>query len=332
MFVRTLSKSFFLLTIFVVIVCGIYPFVLWLVGQIFFPFQANGSIIYENEKAIGSKLIAQAFTQDEYFQPRPSAAAYNASASASSALAASNYALRNRVARMLGPIAKDKDGKLIGSEVEKWFQQNKFQGNSNIVAQWATLHNSLAQAWVNADSAHSAYVDSWIKTHPAVVKQFEKENPSVPAPKAVDLAVMFFQNFSREQPGKFPVEVVNDKKVNIVPKNSGTEIQSIFFDMWRQDNPDVVLQTIPGDYVTTSASGLDPDISLQNAEYQLDRVVAKWASVLKRDPKDVRSEIEQIIQEKAAAPLAGLAGEKFVNVLELNLELRKRFIVMPAKA
>ena len=57
-------------------------------------------------KPVGSLLIAQPFTKDEYFQPRPSAASYDASASASSALAASNYALRDRVARMLGPIVK----------------------------------------------------------------------------------------------------------------------------------------------------------------------------------------------------------------------------------
>ncbi len=81
---KTLSKSIFLLTVLVVIVCGIYPFALWIIAQSVFPFQANGSLLlgFDN-KPMGSKLIAQPFTKDEYFQPRPSAASYDASASTS---------------------------------------------------------------------------------------------------------------------------------------------------------------------------------------------------------------------------------------------------------
>ena len=95
--------------------------------------------------------------------------------------------------------------------------------------------------------------------------------------------------------------------------------------MWREEHPDADLEDVPGDLVTTSASGLDPHITLQNAEYQLDRVASKWAANLKRDPATVQKEIEQILQENASAPWFGLAGEKFVNVLEVNLELRKRY-------
>jgi K+-transporting ATPase ATPase C chain len=95
--------------------------------------------------------------------------------------------------------------------------------------------------------------------------------------------------------------------------------------MWRQDHPEADLQDVPGDLVTTSGSGLDPYITLQNAEYQLDRVASKWAANLKRDPGAVRKEIEQILQKNASAPWFGLAGEKFVKVLEVNLELRKRY-------
>ena len=95
--------------------------------------------------------------------------------------------------------------------------------------------------------------------------------------------------------------------------------------MWRQDHPEADLQEVPGDLVTTSGSGLDPHITLQNAEFQLDRVTSKWAANLKRDPNAVRKEIEEILQENAGAPWFGLAGEKFVNVLEVNLELRKRY-------
>ena len=115
----------------------------------------------------------------------------------------------------------------------------------------------------------------------------------------------------------------------IEPVKDGSDIQSIFFDMWRQDHPDADLQDVPGDLVTTSGSGLDPHITLQNAEFQLDRVAAKWAADLKRDPGAVKKEIEQILQANAAAPWFGLAGEKFVNVLEVNLELRKKYGALP---
>jgi K+-transporting ATPase ATPase C chain len=95
--------------------------------------------------------------------------------------------------------------------------------------------------------------------------------------------------------------------------------------MWRQDHADVALQDVPGDMVTTSGSGLDPHITLQNAEYQLDRVSSKWAADTKADPAKVRAEIEQLLQDKAFAPFGGLAGEKMINVLEVNLELRKHY-------
>ena len=102
-------------------------------------------------------------------------------------------------------------------------------------------------------------------------------------------------------------------------------IQAIFFDMWRQDHPNADLLNIPGDLVTTSASGLDPDITLQNAEYQLDRVASKWAIDLKRDPKEIHQEIQQLLLKNSHAPLAGLAGEKLVNVLEINLKLKQQY-------
>jgi len=82
--------------------------------------------------------------------------------------------------------------------------------------------------------------------------------------------------------------------------------------------------------VTASGSGLDPDITMQNAEYQLDRVASKWATDTKRDPGQMRMEIEQILQADAFGPLGGLVGEKMINVLQVNLELTKRYGAPPA--
>jgi K+-transporting ATPase ATPase C chain len=325
-----LSKSLWLLLFTVIIGSMLYPGVLYAVGQVFFPYQANGSILKgPNGQPVGSQLIAQPFTQAEYFWPRPSAAGYNAAASASSALAASNYALRNRVAEMLGPIVTYKSGpkagQLVAPDIEAWFQQDMYQGNPHIVAQWANLHDELAVAWVNADPTHAAFVNAWAKAHPDVVAQFVKDNPGTPQPQATDLAAVFFQNFSQENPGKFPSAVTNGTATTIQPVSTGTDIQSIFFDMWRQDHPNADLNDVPGDMVTTSGSGLDPNITLENAEYQLDRVAAQWATDLKRDPATIKPEIEQILQANASAPLGGLVGEKLINVLQVNLTLVAKY-------
>src|SRR5258708_23573695 len=100
---RYLSKSLWLLTFSVVICCLIYPLALWALGQTLFPFEANGSILMGPDgKPVGSRLIAQPFTNDQYFQPRPSAASYDGAASSSSHMSASSYMLRNPAAQQLG--------------------------------------------------------------------------------------------------------------------------------------------------------------------------------------------------------------------------------------
>jgi K+-transporting ATPase ATPase C chain len=332
---RYFAKSFVLIAVSVVIVCGVYPGILWVIGQTLFPFQANGSIVRTADgKVIGSMLVAQPFTKDEYFQPRPSAASYDATASTSSGYAPSNYALRDRVARAIGPIATyasgDKKGQAVAPDVEAWFQADKFGGNPHIVAQWADAHNTIAQNWVTGDPTHGAYVDAWSKAHDDVVKDWIKKNPATPQPKASDLAVVFFENFSNDHPGMFPSSVTNtgaDGKsvTTIEPVKTGSDIQSIFFDMWRADHPDVALNDVPGDLVTASASGLDPDITLENAEFQLDRVASKWADDKKLKVDDVRKDIEGILEDKAYALWGGAIGEKLVNVLDVNLELHKRY-------
>ena len=87
---RYISKSVLLLTLSLVICCGLYTLSLLIIGQGIFPFQASSMLTGPESKVVGSRQSAQPFTRDEYFQPRPSAASYDASASTSSAVAASN--------------------------------------------------------------------------------------------------------------------------------------------------------------------------------------------------------------------------------------------------
>jgi K+-transporting ATPase ATPase C chain len=342
---RHISKSLWLLGFTVVLCCMIYPAVIWAIGQTVFPFQANGSILQgPDHKPIGSLLIAQPFTKDEYFQPRPSACSYDATASASSAYAASNYLLRSRVAGTLGPLLSYKSGpnagKPVAPDIEKWFKEDKFQGKPYIVAQWAELHNGAATAWVNQDAAHGQYVNDWAKAHPQPMDKFLRDNPTNPQPQASDLAIVFFEHFSWDNPGTFftaNTTVGSDGKTpttKIETCTDGSDVQSTFFEMWLVDHPGVEAQfeDVPGDLVTASGSGLDPHITFQNALFQVERVATKWAGNLKREPATVRKEIEQLLNDHTSAPFGGLVGEKLINVLEVNLEIRKKYGAPPPPA
>jgi K+-transporting ATPase ATPase C chain len=78
----------------------IYPLMITGVAQLFFPYQANGSLITKNSDVVGSALIGQYFDQPQYFWGRISATGvqpYNASASGGSNLSATNPDLVNKV-------------------------------------------------------------------------------------------------------------------------------------------------------------------------------------------------------------------------------------------
>lgn len=81
-----------------VITCGLYPAVVWAIGQTAFHGKANGQIIRRNGKVIGSAIIAQEFTSDRFFHSRPSAANYDGSASTGSNLGPTSAKLRDTVA------------------------------------------------------------------------------------------------------------------------------------------------------------------------------------------------------------------------------------------
>ena len=63
---------------FAIILCGLYPLVVYGAAQLLFPHQANGSLLMDKSNTIrGSSLLAQNFTGAQYFHPRPSAAGAN---------------------------------------------------------------------------------------------------------------------------------------------------------------------------------------------------------------------------------------------------------------
>ena len=173
--------------LFAVLTGIIYPLSITAIAQITMPYEANGSLIKENGKVIGSKLIGQNFDKLEYFTGRPSAVNYAADSSGASNLGPSSKKLMNRVADR--------------------------------------------------------------------IKSVRAEN-NIPADK-----------------------------------------------------------TIPADMVLTSASGLDPHISVENAMLQISRVA--------KERNLSETKLKELIAKSTEHDFIGLWGQSGVNVLKLNLELDK---------
>jgi len=93
-----------------IVCCGLYPLVVFGISQMLFHDKANGSLIVDQDGTVrGSKLLAQGFTADKYFHPRPSAAGngYDAASSGGSNLGPTSQKLNDAIKDRIGAYRKE---------------------------------------------------------------------------------------------------------------------------------------------------------------------------------------------------------------------------------
>lgn len=114
------------LTVFVLFGLG-YSFLVAGIGQVLFPSQAQGSLIVQDGKVVGSTLIGQNFTGKDYFHGRPSATVntvtgkpepYNADNSSGSNLGPTNPALLSEIRQNIAAVKGQVTGPIPGNLVE----------------------------------------------------------------------------------------------------------------------------------------------------------------------------------------------------------------------
>ena len=140
----------------------------------------------------------------------------------------------------------------MAPDIESWFQKDQFAGQAGHCGPVGRAHPAVAQNWVKADKLNAEYVADWQKTHPAEVAQWIKDNPDKPRAQARgSWPCRSSPSYSKTHPGTFPSAVEHktadgktEKKIE--PVKEGTDIQSIFFDMWRQEHADADLERRAG--------------------------------------------------------------------------------------
>lgn len=122
------------------LLCGVFPVVVWGIGQALFARQANGSLITDaHGTVIGSSLIGQAFSSDRYFQPRPSAAG-------------NGYDATNSGGTNLGPTSKKLSDSIVAA-VAAYRKANGLSADAPVPADAVTSSGSGLDPDISVDNA-----------------------------------------------------------------------------------------------------------------------------------------------------------------------------------
>ena len=147
-----------LLTLFFVAVTGIaFPVVVWAVGRVAFPSQAEGSLLRDAQgKVIGSTLIGQSFSKPAYFHPRPSAAGsgYDAANSSGTNLGPTSDKLINGIKD--DPATKDVDESYPGIRdlAQAYRAENGLAADAVLPADTVTRSGSGLDPDISPAAAH----------------------------------------------------------------------------------------------------------------------------------------------------------------------------------
>jgi potassium-transporting ATPase KdpC subunit len=137
-----IKTSLLLTLVLAVLLCGVYPAVVWAGAHLLFPAKADGSLVLDSTGAVrGSSLLGQNFTNEKHFWPRPSAAGngWDAANSSGTNLGPTSAKLAN------GVHAKDAAGKDANDP-------GNFDGIKDLVAAYRTAHGLKDTDSVPADA------------------------------------------------------------------------------------------------------------------------------------------------------------------------------------
>lgn len=118
------------------------------------------------------------------------------------------------------------------------------------------------------------------------------------------------QKVNKEYTG---IASVSNNFANSNPKLEKRIIKDI--ETFMKENPTVKKEDIPSDIITASGSGLDPNISIQAAAIQIDRI-EKSSGLSKK-------QLQKMIEDNTEKKKFGIFGEDMVNVVKLNLDVAK---------
>lgn len=123
-----------------IVLCGFYPAIVWAGGQLLFREKANGSLLVDADGTVrGSRLLAQSFTSDKYFHPRPSAAG-------------TGYDAANSSGSNLGPTSK-KLADAVQAAVEAYRKENSLATDATVPADAVTSSGSGLDPHISSSNA-----------------------------------------------------------------------------------------------------------------------------------------------------------------------------------
>ena len=139
-----------------VLLCGVYPMLVWGLAQAILPAKANGSLIVQNGQVKGSALLAQSFTEAKYFHPRPSAAGngYDAASSGGTNLGPLSEKLINGIHKRT-PEGKDDPANFDGVRdlVNAYRAENRLDTTTAVPADAVTRSASGLDPHISAANA-----------------------------------------------------------------------------------------------------------------------------------------------------------------------------------